>query len=628
MNNQNEKKQYGFITPGIYKPTFTTNNFYKMDDFVPVLINNKPKIIGEGRFSKVYLFKNKNNDLYYALKKILVSKILESGNDINIIKREINIHSRLSHENVVQFYSVKEEINEVSILLEYCKNGSIFELIDKNGFDEYKTYTYFSQVVNAIYFLHKNNLVHRDIKPENILLNSDKIKLCDFGWCCETNTNNRNSFCGTFEYMAPEIINELPYGKPVDIWALGILLYEFYYGVSPFNSNRENEEQNKEIIDNILQKRLYFPNRKKISYDMKDLIIHMLNSDVSKRYTIDQVVAHPWFKKCQEEINNKNIKINLNINYNNMPSQEMNITKITKIIKKNTNDILYQSSLRTKTPIKNTFNSTMNLNGNITNENKYLSNKSNTLVTKLVNIDINTNEDDSSPYKDNQYFENIKNNIQSIVDTIKQNIESESNILETKSTSYNSDYTKIKNTLANYKTKIASDLNSELESIINGLYNNINQKYYTECIVEHLNEYYTSTQKETSKNEYEEFKLYNISYKIGEIILNSTEEIIKNYKANIKGVMEQKYSEILNNIKSAINYQAIIDSVNEQIDSIYDSTLNQSLSKFASYDPTNGAYPQYDFNNEIKEDIDSSFSTNFQNIKNEMEKTKGNTIFH
>ena len=414
MNNQNEKKQYGFITPGIYKPTFTTNNFFKMDDFVPVLINNKPKIIGEGRFSKVYLFKNKNNDLYYALKKILVSKILESGNDINIIKREINIHSRLSHENVVQFYSVKEEINEVSILLEYCKNGSIFELIDKNGFDEYKTYTYFSQVVNAIYFLHKNNLVHRDIKPENILLNSDKIKLCDFGWCCETNTNNRNSFCGTFEYMAPEIINELPYGKPVDIWALGILLYEFYYGVSPFNSNRENEEQNKEIIDNILQKRLYFPNRKKISYDMKDLIIHMLNSDVSKRYTIDQVVAHPWFKKCQEEINNKNIKINLNINYNNIPSQEMNITKITKIIKKNTNDILYQSSLRTKTPIKNTFNSTMNLNGNITNENKYLSNKSNALVTKLVNIDINTNEDDSSPYKDNQYFENIKNNIQSI----------------------------------------------------------------------------------------------------------------------------------------------------------------------------------------------------------------------
>ena len=413
MNNQDEKKQYGFITPGIYKPTFTTNHFYKMDDFVPVLVNNKPKIIGEGRFSKVYLFKNKNNDLYYALKKILVNKILESGNDINIIKREINIHSRLSHENIVQFYSVKEEFNEVSILLEYCKNGSIFELIDKNGFDEYKTYTYFSQVVNAIYFLHKNNLVHRDIKPENILLSSDKIKLCDFGWCCETNTNNRNSFCGTFEYMAPEIINELPYGKPVDIWALGILLYEFYYGVSPFNSNKENEEQNKEIIENILQKRLYFPNRKNISYDMKDLIIHMLNSDVSKRYTIDQVVAHPWFKKCQEEINNKNVKINLNMNNNIPPSQEMNITKITKIIK-NTDDILYQSSLRTKTPIKNTFNSIMNLNGNITRENKYLSNKSNALVTKLVNIDINTHEDDSSPYKDNQHFENIKNNIQSI----------------------------------------------------------------------------------------------------------------------------------------------------------------------------------------------------------------------
>ena len=215
-------------------------------------------------------------------------------------------------------YSVKKEIKEVSILLEYCKNGSIYELISQNGFDEYKTYIYFSQVVNAIYFLHKNNLVHRDIKPENILLDSDKIKICDFGWCCEDNSNNRKSFCGTFEYMAPEIINEVPYGKPVDIWALGILLYEFYYGISPFSSGHS-----KEVINNILNYRLNFPNWKNISNDMKDLIIRMLNPNVLKRYTIEEVANHPWFKKCGSEINNR-IKF---------PIIEPNKIKVTKIIK-------------------------------------------------------------------------------------------------------------------------------------------------------------------------------------------------------------------------------------------------------------------------------------------------------
>ena len=221
-------------------------------------------------------------------------------------------------------------------------------------------------------------------------------------------------------------------------------------------------------------------------------------------------------------------------------------------------------------------------------------------------------------------MENIKNNIQTIVNTIKEKIESESNILATTSTSYNSNYSKIESTLAYYKSKIASDLDTSLESIINGLYNNINQKYYTGCIVEHLDEYYTSTKKETSKGDYNEYKLYNLSYKIGEIILNSTEEIVKSYKTNIKGVMDQKYSEIKNKIKSDINYNDIINSVNNQIDSAYMSSLKESLKKYASKDPTDGAYPQYDFSVTIKEDIDSSILTNFKNIKSEMEKTKGN----
>ena len=164
--------ELGFITNGEYAPYPPLNSIFQMDDLIPLIVNNKPKIIGEGRFSNVYLYKHKNNGKLFALKQISVQKIIESGNDINIIQREINIHSRINHENIVKFYSYNnKDLNQVNILLEYCPNGSIFELINKNGFDEPQAYKYFSQVVNAVYFLHKNNLFYRYIKPYNILLN-------------------------------------------------------------------------------------------------------------------------------------------------------------------------------------------------------------------------------------------------------------------------------------------------------------------------------------------------------------------------------------------------------------------------------------------------------------------------
>ena len=156
MQTENE---LSFITKGIYEIYPPTNFFYRIEDLEPLIINNKQKIIGEGRFSTVYLYKHKINGTLFALKKISVKKIIESGNDLSIINREINIHSRLNHENIVKFFSYNKGLNEVNILLEYCPNGAIFELINKEGFDEFQTYKYFSQVVNAVYFLHKNNLV-------------------------------------------------------------------------------------------------------------------------------------------------------------------------------------------------------------------------------------------------------------------------------------------------------------------------------------------------------------------------------------------------------------------------------------------------------------------------------------
>lgn len=131
---------------------------------------------------------------------------------------------------------------------------------------------YFIQVVNAIAFLHENNFVHRDIKPENLLLDANhNLKLCDFGWCVSLGNGERATFCGTYEYMAPEIIQEVPYNKSIDVWSLGILLYELMHGYSPFRAiNDSKTDGHQEIFMNVI-KHEYSINDT-ISEKCKDLI--------------------------------------------------------------------------------------------------------------------------------------------------------------------------------------------------------------------------------------------------------------------------------------------------------------------------------------------------------------------
>ena len=148
---------------------------------------------------------------------------------------EISIHLKLLHENIARLYSYYEDESAFYLIMEYAEKGTLFNLIQNSkGLSEEKAFKYFIQVANAIYYLHSNNLMHRDLKPENCLIdNYDNIKLCDFGWTVECN-NKRVTFCGTYEYMAPEIIKELPYTNMIDVWSLGVLLYELIHSYSPF----------------------------------------------------------------------------------------------------------------------------------------------------------------------------------------------------------------------------------------------------------------------------------------------------------------------------------------------------------------------------------------------------------
>jgi len=123
--------------------------------------------------------------------------------------REVEIHKKLKHDNIIRLYASVEDEKFIYLILEYASKGNLFFLIrNRKTLTEDEAFFFFIQTCAGIYFLHKNGLIHRDIKPENLLIEEDNIlKICDFGWCVElSERQQRNTFCGTLEYMAPEMI--------------------------------------------------------------------------------------------------------------------------------------------------------------------------------------------------------------------------------------------------------------------------------------------------------------------------------------------------------------------------------------------------------------------------------------
>lgn len=220
----------------------------------------KPQLLGTGAFADVFLAINCVDKKKYAI-KVLDKEKLGSGNiKPSFVKKEIEIHSSISHPYIIPLRCYKETSNNFQIVLDLAKNGSLYSKLKKmnNGFSEESAYKYFTQTCSAILFLHNNGLSHRDIKPENLLLDEcNNIKLCDFSWCSKIDSKKPfTELCGTFEYMAPEIIRKDFYNEKVDVWALGVLLYELLHGKSPFapsNLNLSDKNSTQLLYTNILQ---------------------------------------------------------------------------------------------------------------------------------------------------------------------------------------------------------------------------------------------------------------------------------------------------------------------------------------------------------------------------------------
>lgn len=201
----------------------------------------------------------------------------------------MQLHKSLDHPYIIKFIDALQENNLVYFMLEYAGNGSLFFYINaREGVPENLALRFIYQAALGLQHMHQKNIIHRDVKPENILLDDGfNVKLCDFGWSCQNNDDEyRKSICGTYEYMSPEIVYDSKHNNKVDVWCLGILLYELLHGSPPYKVQSLDD-----LRRDIKSKGLVF--RQSISALTKDLLSNLLILDEKNRPTIDQVLSHP-----------------------------------------------------------------------------------------------------------------------------------------------------------------------------------------------------------------------------------------------------------------------------------------------------------------------------------------------
>ena len=210
------------------------------------------------------------------------------------IEREIVIMKLIDHPNIMRLYDVWETSTELYLILEYVEGGELFDYLCKRGrLSTPEALGYFQQIIAAIDYCHRFNIAHRDLKPENLLLDQDKnIKVADFGmaaWQMNNTSGLLRTACGSPHYAAPEVIEGRAYnGSFSDIWSCGVILFALLAGRLPFD-----DEDLHTLLEKV--KRGSYEMPQSIDKRAQDLITRMLEKDVRKRITIEQILVHPFF---------------------------------------------------------------------------------------------------------------------------------------------------------------------------------------------------------------------------------------------------------------------------------------------------------------------------------------------
>jgi len=291
---------------------YTNGQKPKLEDFEMV------KVLGKGSFGKVILCRKKDTLKLYAV-KILKKKHVLKRKQLRHAKTERSVLGYLNHPFVVKLHYAFQTSDKLYFVLDFLPGGELFFHLGRFGrFNEEIGKFFTAEIALALGHLHHHHVVYRDLKPENILLDAEgHIKLADFGLSKEgirSGTEGTHSFCGTPEYLAPEVLNRSGHGTSVDWWSLGALLYEMLTGLPPwYSTNRQ------EMFASIRRSELNFPEY--VSTQARVILHRFLERDSAKRLgsarDVDEIKEHSFFS---------------DINWDRLYSREINSPLVPKLI--------------------------------------------------------------------------------------------------------------------------------------------------------------------------------------------------------------------------------------------------------------------------------------------------------
>ncbi|XP_075730323.1 uncharacterized protein LOC119164664 isoform X2 [Rhipicephalus microplus] len=277
---------------------------YNLTDF------NLLKVLGKGSFGKVLLAELKGTKRHYAVKCLKKDVVLEDDDvECTLIERRV-LAMGTQHPFLCNLFCTFQSQSHLFFVMEFLNGGDLMFHIQQSGrFDQDRARFYAAEIVCALKFLHKRGIVYRDLKLDNLCIDSDgHVRIIDFGMCkLKVYRQQPRAFCGTPEYMAPEIIKGQHYNQSVDWWSFGILTYEMLIGQSPFNGTDEDE-----LFWSVCNEEAYYP--RFLSREAKSLLVLLLDKNAETRLGMPgcpagDVCDQPFFRNIQwEKLEKKEIE--------------------------------------------------------------------------------------------------------------------------------------------------------------------------------------------------------------------------------------------------------------------------------------------------------------------------------